>query len=137
MTSRPSLDDVLELARGARRSPHGRQVLFDALIERYGRHFLLYLKKVQTEADRIGLPMMVFLEADRLPGMEQRWPELQNWGAYAMFDVLRMTTVARRPRPGVLQATALPLTLPLRRGGYSWWNLKEQLLVTVCPRGPA
>lgn len=117
---RPSLDDILALARAARRSPHGRQVLFDALIERYGRHFLLYLKKTQAEADRAGTPIFVFLKADDLRAMERRWPQLEGWGAYAMSDVLRAhVTRGLHTRQGGVR--------PIR-------GRDEQLLVTVRPR---
>ena len=86
--SRPSLDTVLDLAVDARRSPHAKRVLFDALNERYGDNFLGYLLHVQRVADWNRRAMMVFLRPDVLAQIDAaEWPAL----SYRHSSLVRST----------------------------------------------
>ena len=117
-----SLDDILELARAARRSPHGRQVLFDALIERYGTAVLDYVAAVQEVADRTGRPQMIFLAPARLVRAERIWSHMPPRPAtIAMLDLAGFTALRSYD------------ALDLARARWRT-QATEQQLVTVKPR---
>ena len=89
----PTVDTILELAREARRSPHARRVLHDALIERYGDDYLFTIERAQKNADDV-----VILRPDRLRAadaaltVERRGgyitiPTLENWHALSRLAV--------------------------------------------------
>ena len=63
---KPTLDTILELAQAARRSPHARRVLHDALIDRYGDDYLITIERAQQSADENDVGYMVLLRPDRL-----------------------------------------------------------------------
>ena len=61
-----TLDEILQLAHAARRSPHARRVLHDALLERYGRAYEEILERAQQYADRHQRRYAVLLDLDLL-----------------------------------------------------------------------
>lgn len=66
-----TLEQILDLAAQARRSPHARRVLFDALIDRYGNEFLNVVERAQTYADQDGRSFAIYLSPERLRQVEQ------------------------------------------------------------------
>ena len=58
---RPTLTEVIGLAEAARRSPHARRVLHDALLERYGEVYEDKLTLAQVSADFNRKPYVVLL----------------------------------------------------------------------------
>ena len=54
-----TLEQILELAREARKSPHARRVLHDALLEYYGDRYERVLVGAQAHADGWGAPQAV------------------------------------------------------------------------------
>ena len=96
----PTVDTILELAREARRSPHARRVLHDALIDRYGDDYLFTVERAQKSADENEVGFMVILRPDRLraadaalmeerrrPGGGYTLPTLENWHAMSRLAV--------------------------------------------------
>ena len=97
----PTLDQVLALADEARRSPHARRVLLDALIERYG----VDITSVLAEADRLATgdhrayavvlrpPVLITFdpirESLRARGINTR-KLLRNKGAFGVYDVAQL-----------------------------------------------
>ena len=124
-----SVDTILDLAREARRSPHARRVLFDALIDRYGEDFLFTIVKAQERADRDGVSQMVILRPDHLPAADKElqyerqrhvgYPRmiLEAWRVLAILPVdLReirgrkqkeVSVTLVRPQPPHLRASRL------------------------------
>ena len=68
-----TLAQILDLAEQARRSPHARRVLFDALIDRYGDLFLGYVERTQELADRLNVRRVLILRPDRLVLADRAW----------------------------------------------------------------
>ena len=68
-----TLETILELARQARRSPHARRVLHDALLERYGDNYLRILSDAQRSAELFDTPVLVLLRAKGLSDAEHAW----------------------------------------------------------------
>ena len=54
-----TLAQILELAREARKSPHARRVLHDALLEHYGERYERILARAQTYADSFDSPQVI------------------------------------------------------------------------------
>ena len=54
-----TLEQILELAREARKSPHARRVLHDALLEYYGDRYERVLVGAQAHADGWGAPQAI------------------------------------------------------------------------------
>ena len=90
------LEDLMALAEHARRSPHARRVLFDALLERYGAHFETLLEVAQADADRTGQPIVVLLNSARLVEIDDEQPA--EWGALALFPALYHRFLSDRHR---------------------------------------
>lgn len=95
MAPRPSLDDILALAAAARRSPHARRVLHDALLERYGDLYKVVLDRAQGYADQSGRPDVVVLRPNRLAVAEAQLAAgnldprflLEDLNAFAAYDL--------------------------------------------------
>ena len=61
-----TLEQILELARQARRSPDARRVLHDALLERYGDVYEYAFEQAQRRADSFGEPRVFVVDIDVL-----------------------------------------------------------------------
>ena len=93
----PTLDQVLALADEARRSPHARRVLHDALLERYGDDFGRVVERAGSMALAYNLPMVVTLRPSELRYVEGLWSGaklpthvLENRGAFEVYELARL-----------------------------------------------
>ena len=68
-----TLDEILDLALLARRSPHARRVLHDALLERYPDAYGFALKRAHETADAYGKPQIVMFAPNLLVDAEDAW----------------------------------------------------------------
>lgn len=123
-------EQILELARAARRSPHARRVLHDAFIETFGDAYLQILVDAQFYADRWRTPQIVFFAPDRLREMMERWGRkgrvpryiFSNWNVFRIQPArtlhlarnraaqVEQQVVTVRPRsPSVSRAARVPL----------------------------
>ena len=68
-----TLETILELARQARRSPHARRVLHDALLERYGDGYAQILDDAGRSAMVFDMPILVMLLPRGLVNAENAW----------------------------------------------------------------
>ena len=93
-----TLEQILDLAAQARRSPHARRVLFDALIDRYGEDFLFTVDRAQTHADQRDRSQAIVIRPRRLPAADEAWQYLrasgdetyrllENWFVFSTIDV--------------------------------------------------
>lgn len=96
-----TLEQILELAKQARRSPHARRVLFDALIDRYGDDFLITVNNAQERADRDDRSLVIIFRPHRLHEADAAWREylgsenaahrlyrfLENWHVFSTIDI--------------------------------------------------
>lgn len=111
----PSLEVVLDLAIDARRSPHAKQVLFDALNERYGDAFLGYLLHVRRVADRNRRAMMVFLRPDVLAQIDAaEWPALSYRHSALVRSSPQTLPFSASPLRGLMRAQHLVTVRPSR-----------------------
>ena len=121
-----TLDQLLELARAARRSPHARRVLHDAFIETFGDAYLQVLKDAQHYADRWRTPQIVFFSPTRLREMAARWD---------VADALPRGATGTLPRYLLANWSVFPIRpsriLNLARNRASQF---EQQILTVRPQ---
>ena len=75
----PSLDQVLELAREARRSPNARRVLHDALLERYGASYQFAIDEAGKQAASRKRPFIVMLVPEALVSAESTPYKRKEW----------------------------------------------------------
>ena len=70
-----TLEAILVLVQQARRSPHARRVLHDALLERYGRCYEEVLAFAQNAAKNTREPILIILKVDALVSADARAPK--------------------------------------------------------------
>ena len=80
-----TLEQILDLAEQARRSPHARRVLFDALLDRYGDDFLDRIEAAQYAADKSGVPLFVFVDVPDLIWADEQGQGVLGWDKYLAF----------------------------------------------------
>ena len=131
-----TLEQVLELARLARRSPHARRVLHDALLERYGEAYEEILDEAARFAAGAKKAVVVMLVPAQLAEAEAAWRSQQQASAF-----LAREWEKPEPKPEEIPAHHLRNWAAIRL--YSLADLArernrsqatEQQVVTVRPR---
>ena len=101
-----TLEQILELAEQARRSPHARLVLHDALLERYGDAYEEYLAGTQRRADTFGHSRAILLDVDKIVRVATsaglwlalfNYPILDLHAARRRWEIERQTVGGTRP----------------------------------------
>ena len=69
----PTLAQVLALVEAARRSPHARRVLHDALLERYGAGYESVIDYARELAAQSALDQAIILRPDKIAAADERW----------------------------------------------------------------
>ena len=121
-----TLETILELARQARRSPHARRVLHDALLERYGEIYLRVLDDAQRSAEIFDTPVLVMVRPQGLIDAENAWHHHMRVprAVRVSYDILRhqaftFDDASSRPRrrryPAPADAQYLLTVLPPNR----------------------
>ena len=90
-----TLESILVLAQQARRSPHARRVLHDALLERYAAAYEAVLEMATAYARQTGVSQAILFYPKKLVGLEaklrgQRRPtrfELTNEDVLEYYDI--------------------------------------------------
>lgn len=116
-----TLDELLDLIAMARRSPHARRVLHDALLERYTRDYEHFLWRARVCADRAQRPCVVMVSAEVLEEVELRWAELyptspfgpplnwlENFNVFRVYDLKDLAQNQNRVLTETLVTTVYP-----------------------------
>ena len=114
-----TLEQILDLVRQARRSPHARRVLFDALIDRYGKDFLDRIAYAQRYADRYSVPLLLFVDVPALVWSDELWSRERDafrWNGYRAWPAVVMVDRGDMPRP-LKKRTFLTVIRPRTAGG--------------------
>lgn len=82
------LDQILDLAMLARRSPYARRILHDALIERYGGDYTTFVERAHRYANEDLLAWGVFLNPSQLQKAEDAWRERGERGVPVLHRAL-------------------------------------------------
>ena len=132
----PTLDQVLALADEARRSPHARRVLHDALLERYHRYYLTLVRQAQSDARSLEEPVAFVFYPETLTLLEKKWrsgpPSAQGRnGLRGAFSIWTVRSLRSHRRFATTE----------HERAYRWFNALPDarnalVLFVVGPRSP-
>ena len=116
-----TLESILALAEEARRSPHARRVLFDAMTERYGRAFERVVDSARANFPP-GTAIAVLLDPEALALAEREvtWGTVPKW---------------RGPQEHVLQAAVWTSAVASERASRRFYRRRPDLQTALTGSG--
>ena len=128
-----SVETILALAEEARRSPHARRVLFDAMLERYGEAFERTIDRARAAGERREETTVMILAPKELEAAE----DVVRAGRIPRWDTPSRHVIARAVWPVPLAVIRSGNRFAVSRSFPTWSGAREpKVVIMVAYRAP-